>query len=109
MVHFVARFLALLSGAVFLASFFPGHATTIEIPSGSPLSVELLRHSPMRAGEPLEGRLLYPVFIENRIAIPAGSILQGRVIRLDPERRRRIQSSRPGDFTLFFIRRVLFV
>ena len=66
MVHFIARFLALLSAAVFLAGSFPGHAKTIEIPSGSPLSVELLRHSPMRAGEPIEGRLLYPVFIENQ-------------------------------------------
>jgi hypothetical protein len=101
--HFPARFLALLSAAVFLAGSFPGHAKTIEIPSGSPLSVELLRHSPMRAGEPLEGRLLYPVFIENRIAIPAGSILQGRVIRLDADRSRRIHSLLRGDFTPFHI------
>jgi hypothetical protein len=103
MVCFIARFLALLSAAVFLTGSFPGHATTIEIPSGSPLSVELLRHSPMRAGEPIEGRLLYPVFIENRIAIPAGSILHGRVIRLDPDRSRRIHSLLRGDFTPFHI------
>jgi len=103
MVYFIARFLALLSAAVFLAGSFPGHAKTIEIPSGSPLSVELLRHAPMRAGEPIEGRLLYPVFIENRIAIPAGSILHGRVIRLDPDRSRRIHSLLRGDFTPFDI------
>ena len=103
MVYFIARFLALLSAAVFLAGSFPGHAKTIEIPSGSPLSVELLRHAPMRAGEPIEGRLLYPVFIENRIAIPAGSILHGRVIRLDPDRSRRIHSGLRGDFTPFHI------
>ena len=103
MVYFIARFLALLSAAVFLAGSFPGHAKTIEIPSGSPLSVELLRHAPMRAGESIEGRLLYPVFIENRIAIPAGSILHGRVIRLDPDRSRRIHSLLRGDFTPFHI------
>lgn len=103
MVYFMARFLALLSAAVFLAGSFPGHAKTIEIPSGSPLSVELLRHSPMRAGEPLEGRLLYPVFIENRVALPAGSILHGSVIRLDPDRSRRIHSLLRGDFTPFHI------
>jgi len=103
MVYFIARFLALLSAAVFLAGSFPGHAKTIEIPSGSPLSVELLRHAPMRAGEPIEGRLLYPVFVENRIAIPAGSILHGRVIRLDPDRSRRIHSLLRGDFTPFDI------
>jgi hypothetical protein len=98
--HFPARSLALLSAAIILAG--SGHAKTIEIPSGIPLAVELLRHSPMRAGEPLEGRLLYPVFIENRIAIPAGSILQGRVIRLNPDRSRRIQSLLRGDFTPFY-------
>jgi hypothetical protein len=101
--HFIARFLPLLSGFVFLAGSFPAHAKTIEIPSGSPLSVQLLGHSPMRAGELLEGRLLYPVFIENRIAIPAGSILQGRVTRLDPDRSRRIHSRLRGDFTPFRI------
>ena len=101
--HLTARFLSLLPAAVFLAGSFPGHAKTIEIPSGTPLSVELLRHSPMRAGEPLEGRLLYPVFIENRMAIPAGSILHGRVIRLDPDRSRRIHSLLRGDFTPFHI------
>jgi hypothetical protein len=101
--YFTARFLALLPGAFLLAGSLPGHAKTIVIPSGSPLSVELLRHSPMRAGEPLEGRLLYPVFIENRIAIPAGSILRGRVIRLDPDQSRRIHSLLRGDFTPFHI------
>ena len=95
------RYLALLSVGAFLACPLPGHAKTIEIPPGSPLSVELLQHSPMKAGEPLEGRLVYPVFIENRIAIPAGSILQGRVIRLDPDRSRRIHSGLHADFTPF--------
>jgi hypothetical protein len=101
--HFTARFLAPVSAAVFLAGSLPSHAKTIEIPSGSPLSIELLRHSPMKSGTPLEGRLLYPVFIENRIAIPAGSVLRGTVIRLEPDRSRRIHSRLRGDFTPFRI------
>jgi hypothetical protein len=101
--HFISRSLALLSAIIFLIGSFPGRAQTIEIPSGSPLAVTLLRHTRMRAGEPLEGRLLYPVYIENRIAIPAGSILQGRVIRLEPDRSRRIHSGLRGDFTPFHI------
>jgi hypothetical protein len=101
--HFISRSLALLSAIIFLIGSFPGRAQTIEIPSGSPLAVTLLRHTRMRAGEPLEGRLLYPVYIENRIAMPAGSILQGRVIRLDPDRSRRIHSGLRGDFTPFHI------
>jgi hypothetical protein len=101
--YFVARSLVLLSTVIFLIGCFPGHAETIEIPSGSPLAVQLIRHARLRTDEPLEGRLLYPVFIDNRIAMPAGSILRGRVIRLDPDRSRRIHSGLRGDFTLFHI------
>ncbi|HTF64389.1 MAG TPA: hypothetical protein VK638_17030 [Edaphobacter sp.] len=55
----------------------------------------------MKNGEPLEGRLLYPVYVENRIAIPAGTVLRGRVIQLDSDRSRRIHSRLRGDFTPF--------
>jgi hypothetical protein len=57
----------------------------------------------MKAGEALEGRLLYPVYIKNHIAIPAGSILRGTVIQLDPDRGRRIHARLRGDFTPFHI------
>ena len=40
-------------------------------------------HVPMRVGEPLQGHLpLYPVYVDNRIAIPAGSLLCGSVVQL---------------------------
>ena len=57
----------------------------------------------MKTGEPLEGRLLYPVYVENRIAIPAGTILRGSVIQLDSDRSRRIHARLRGDFTPFHI------
>ncbi len=66
-------------------------------------SVQLLQHVPMKTGEPLEGRLLYPVYVENRIAIPAGTVLRGSVIQLDSDRSRRIHSRLRGDFTPFHI------
>ena len=80
-----------------------GQATSIEIPSATPLSIQLLQHVPMKAGEPLEGRLLYPVYIENRIALPAGTLLRGSVVQLDSDRSRRIHSRLRGDFTPFHI------
>jgi hypothetical protein len=57
----------------------------------------------MKAGEPLEGRLLYPVYVENRIALPAGTLLRGSVVQLDSDRSRRIHSRLRGDFTPFHI------
>jgi hypothetical protein len=80
-----------------------GQGTPIEIPSATPLPIELLRHVPMKAGEPLEGRLLYPVYIENQIALPVGTLLRGSVVQLDSDRSRRIHSRLRGDFTPFHI------
>ena len=57
----------------------------------------------MKDGEPLEGRLLYPVYVDNHPAIPAKSVLYGSVIRLNSDRGRRIRSRLRGDFTPFHI------
>ncbi len=57
----------------------------------------------MKDGEPLEGRLLYPVYVDNQIAIPAKSVLYGSVVRLNSDRSRRIRSRLRGDFTPFHI------
>ncbi len=100
-----ARFaiLALASSAALLPGSLHGQVTSVRIPSGTPLSVELLQHVPMRAGEQLTGRLLYPVYIENRVALPAGTIVRGSVIQLDSDRSHRIHSRLRGDFTPFHI------
>src|ERR1700733_9960504 len=80
-----------------------GQTTSIQIPAKTPLSIQLLQHVPMKAGEPLEGRLLYPVYADNRIAIPAGATLRGTVIQLGSDRSRRIRARLRGDFTPFHI------
>jgi hypothetical protein len=80
-----------------------GQTTSVQIPAKTPLSIQLLQHVPMKAGEPLEGRLLYPVYADNRIAIPAGATLRGTVIQLGADRSRRIHARLRGDFTPFHI------
>lgn len=95
---FIVAFLAVL-----FANIARAEAKTVEIGPGTPLSVELIKHSPLRAGEALEARLLYPVYVENQIALPAGSVLYGRVIRLDSDHNRRIHARLRGDFTPFRI------
>jgi hypothetical protein len=80
-----------------------GQTTSIQIPVKTPLSIQLLQHVPMKAGEPLEGRLLYPVYVDNRIAIPVGATLRGTVIELGADRSRRIHARLRGDFTPFHI------
>lgn len=34
------------------------------LPAGTCLQVEIVRHYPMKAGEALEGRLVYPIYFE---------------------------------------------
>jgi hypothetical protein len=80
-----------------------GQTTSVRIPARTPLSIQLLQHVPMKAGESLEGRLLYPVYVDNQIAIPAGTTLRGTVIQLDSDRSRRIHARLRGDFTPFHV------
>ena len=101
-------FIFLASVLALLPALLHAQGTSVQVPSETPLAVELPTHIPMKAGEPLEGRLLYPVYVDNRIAIPAGSILSGTVIRLNSDRSRRIHSRLNGDFTPFYTPVVLF-
>jgi hypothetical protein len=106
-VNRLARSLAFASLAVLLPALLPallrGEPTTVQIAAGTPLSVELLQHKPMKDGERLECRLLYPIYVENRIALPVGSVLRGTVIGLNRDRSRRIHARLRGDFTPFRI------
>lgn len=99
----VVPLFALVSLAVLFPRLLHGQSTSIEITSGTPLWIQLPKHTPMKTGEPLEGRLIYPVYVQNQIAIPAGTAFRGRVIRLDSDRSRRIHSRLRGDFTPFHI------
>src|SRR5580658_1993474 len=75
----------------------------VQVPPATPLPIQLGKHVPMKKGEPLKGYLLYPVYAENRLVIPAGSMLLGNVVKLNPDRSHRIHSRLWGDFTPFHI------
>lgn len=96
-------FLAFVSLVAFLPDSLHGQTKSIQVPSSTVLSVQLLKHVPMKVGEPLEGRLLYAVYVDNRIAIPAGTMLRGNVIQLNSDKSRRMHSRFRGDFTPFHI------
>ena len=88
----------------------PSHAQTqtVEVGSGTPLTIELPLHAPMKAGESLEGQLVYPVYVGDRVALPQGSIFRGRVLQLNVDRGRRVHARLRGDFTPFHVPVVLF-
>ncbi len=96
------RFSVLLSLIVTGCGVF-AQETSIQVPTGTPLPVQLGKHVPMKKGKPIDGHLIYPVYAKNKLAIPAGSVLRGRVVALNPDRSRRIRSRLWGDFTPFHI------
>jgi hypothetical protein len=77
--------------------------TTVQISAGTPLPVQLGKHVPLKKGEALACRLMYPVYAKSKVAIPAGSMVRGTVLALTPDHSRRIHGRLWGDFTPFYI------
>ena len=72
---------------------------SITLPAGTPLPVKLPSHLPMKAGEPIRAELLYPVYQDNTLILPARTVVSGSVIALTPNRSRRIAARLRADFT----------
>jgi hypothetical protein len=101
--HSVARLASIAIPGLLLAGQLHAQTQPVEIVPSTPLWIELPKHSPMRPGEQIEGRLLYAVYVGDRVALPSGSVVHGRIIRLDPDHSRRIHSRFRGDFTPFHV------
>ena len=98
----MTRLSVLLPLALFAAVPFLGQtATPITLPAGTPLPVSLTEHVPLRPGVPLRARLLYPVYADNILVLPAGTVVTGTVTQLTPDHARRVRSRFNGDFTPF--------
>jgi hypothetical protein len=76
-------------------------AQTITLPPGTPLPVQIDCHLPMKVGQPIRARLIYPVYADNTLVLPAKTIVTGSVVELRNDRSRRIRAALGGDFTSF--------
>lgn len=77
--------------------------TTLTIPAQTEAAVQLLSgiHSRVsHVGDPVTARLLRPVYIDGRIALPTGSVIDGRITRVRPAGR----MLRSGELALRFDR-----
>jgi hypothetical protein len=73
----------------------------IVLPAGTPLPVQIDDHLPMRVGQPIRAELIYPVYADNTLVLPAKTIVTGSVIALRSNHSRRISARLRGDFTPF--------
>lgn len=73
------------------------------IPAGTPLALGTDQNYPMRAGTIIRAYLLYPIYADNQLLLPKGTVVTGSVVTLHPNRGRRINAMLGGDFTPFRI------
>jgi hypothetical protein len=97
----------LLAAMAWLCSLAPlplrAQGNPIVVPAGTPLPVKIDEHMPMKTGERLRTELLYPVYVDDRLVLPAHTIITGKVMALTADRTRRIHARLRADFTPFHI------
>ena len=74
----------------------------VTIPAHTPLPVQIGNSLPMRVGQPIRAELLYPVYADNKLIIPAKTIITGTVTALHPNHERRVSARLRADFTPFY-------
>src|SRR5882757_4739213 len=79
----------------------PAANSTIVVSAGVPLHIILdERTSYTKEGKPLRGHLSQPVYVFDRIALPAGTEVLGKVAEVHPvTKRKRFNALSSGDFT----------
>ncbi len=82
--------------------------SNLTLPKGTSLQVEVTRQYPMKAGESIQGELLHPIYEAGRLAVPAHTILEGKVLALKPDKKMRRRGRLMGDFTPFHTAKVRF-
>ena len=90
---------------VFVLALLPvaslGQSSAGTVPPGTPLALVIDQHYPMRSGQPIRAHLIYPIYVDNRLVLPANTVVTGSVVDLRADRGRRLRASLGGDFTPF--------
>ena len=71
------------------------------LPAGTPLPLKIAGNLPMHTGQPVRAELLYSVYADNQILLPAKTVFIGTVTDLHSDHSRRLQARINGDFTPF--------
>ncbi|HZU26302.1 MAG TPA: hypothetical protein VFA04_12325 [Bryobacteraceae bacterium] len=78
----------------------PTTKVPLVVSSGVPIRLYLTKRLSKRENEPVQAKVLEPVFAFDRAVIPAGSQVLGHVARLEPvSKTRRVSAVLNGDFT----------
>ena len=82
----------------------------LQVDAGTPLRLYITKRVSYRAGEAVEAKSIEPVWAFDRIVIPAGATVEGRVAKLDSvSKMMRAQAMVGGDFTPLKVAQVSFL
>jgi len=76
--------------------------SSIDLPAGTPLPVQIEDHLPMRVGQPIRAQLIYPVYAGETLVLPAKTTVNGTVTALRSNHSRRVSARLRADFTPFY-------
>src|SRR5690242_2070836 len=57
------------------------------LPAGTSLQVESVRHYPMKGGTVIDGRLVYPLYVDGKLVVPENTPVRGTVTALNQTRK----------------------
>ena len=90
-----------MRACLFLLTIAVTAPAQVTVPSGVPLRVVLeQRVAIQRVGEPIRGRLVEPIYVFDRIVLPAGSVVEGHIAEIGGvPARRRLAATLSGNLT----------
>ena len=100
--------IAAIAALTLLATAALGQTDPATVPAGTPLALRIDRNYPMRAGTPIRAHLLYPIYVDNQLLLPADIFVTGTVVDLRSDHARRVNAILGGDFTPFHTPEVRF-
>ena len=90
---------AFVSGLIF-TSLPDSQAVAAQVTKGDRLEVQIERDIHMKVGEAVRARTVYPLYVDNRLVVPAGAELAGTITALEPATKKaRTNAKLGGDFT----------
>ena len=110
-VLFCSVFLLMVSGLGVAQDAKPTSVVNVPliVAAGVPLRTYVTKRIRMRLDEPVQAKLIDPIYAFDRIVVPGGAELQGHVTKLDPvSKMKRVQAILNGDFTPLHFARVEF-
>lgn len=75
-------------------------AFAVDVKKGELIEVQVERDAGMKVGQTVRARAIYPVYVDNRLVIPNGAELVGKITELKAApRKTRVNAKLGGDFT----------